>query len=187
MFLIVGLGNPGSAYTKNRHNVGFQAVEYIAERSKISLDKKNMNAHWGKGTLAEQEIILAKPQTFMNLSGRSVGEIVRFYKLEAKRDLLVICDDLDLPVGRMRIRPAGSSGGQNGLKSIIEALGTPEFARLRIGIGRPSRGEARDHVLNDFSRDEAPIIAEMYGRVADAVELFLTQGLEKAMNRFNGV
>lgn len=187
MYLIVGLGNPGAMYAKNRHNIGFQCLDVVAERGGIKLDKKSMNAVWGKGSLAAQDVILAKPQTFMNLSGRSVGELVRFYKLDPRRNLLVICDDLDLPVGRVRLRPNGSSGGQNGLKNIIEILGTQDFARLRVGIGRPLRADARDHVLNDFSRDEVPVITEIYGRVADAVEIFLTQGLERAMNRFNGV
>lgn len=187
MNLIVGLGNPGAIYSKNRHNIGFQCIDFIAEKSGIKLDKKNMNAVWGKGTLAEKEVILSKPQTFMNLSGKSVGEMVRFYKLDPKKELLVICDDLDLPVGRVRLRPGGSSGGQNGLKNIIEAVGTQEYARLRVGIGRPVRGDARDHVLNDFSRDEMTVINEIYGRVADAVETFLTLGMERAMNKFNGV
>jgi len=188
MYLIVGLGNPGAMYAKNRHNVGFNCLDYIAERvAGFKFDKKSMHAVWSKGTLAGQEVILAKPQTFMNLSGRSVAEMMGFYKLEPKKDLLVICDDLDLPVGRLRLRANGSSGGQNGLKNIIEMLGTPDFPRLRVGISRPARGSAKDHVLNDFNRDEGPIIEEMYGRVADAVELFLTIGLERAMNKYNGV
>ena len=187
MFLIVGLGNPGAQYAKNRHNVGFQCLDYIADRNNIKFDKKSMNAQWGKGELAGKDVILSKPQTFMNLSGRSVGEMIRFYKLDPKKDLLVVCDDLDLPVGRIRLRTNGSSGGQNGLKNIIDLLGTQEFARLRVGISRPARGDAKDHVLNDFSRDEAPVIQEIYGRVAEAVEAFLTVGQERAMNRFNGV
>lgn len=186
MYLIAGLGNPGAMYAKNRHNVGFQCIDIIAEQAGLKLDKKSMNAQWGKGSLTGQDIILAQPQTFMNLSGRAIGEIVRFYKIDPHKNLLVICDDLDLPVGKIRIRPSGSSGGQNGLKNIIEVLGTQDFSRLRVGIGRNGRGDARDHVLNDFSRDEVPVITQIYDRVADAVKIFLTEGVERAMNRFNG-
>lgn len=186
MYLIAGLGNPGAMYAKNRHNVGFQCIDLIAAQAGLKLDKKSMNAVWGKGTLAGQEVILAEPQTFMNLSGRAIGEIVRFYKIDPHKNLLVICDDLDLPVGKIRIRPSGSSGGQNGLKNIIEVVGTQDFPRLRVGIGRNNRGDARDHVLNDFSRDEVPIMAQIYERVADAVKIFLTEGTERAMNKYNG-
>lgn len=185
MKLIVGLGNPGSAYAKNRHNVGFQCLEVLAAKHKISFDKKNMNAVWGKGTVTSQEVILAKPQTFMNLSGKSVGEMVRFYKLDPKQDLLIILDDLDLAVGKLRFRPNGSSGGQNGLKNILELLGTPEVQRLRVGIGRSVRGDARDRVLNNFSADEVPLIEEVYQQVATAVEVWLNEGILVAMNKFN--
>ena len=185
MKLIVGLGNPGSAYAKNRHNVGFQSLDYLAAQYRISFDKKSLKAFWGKGTIAGQDVVLAKPQTFMNLSGQSVGELVRFYKIDPKKDLMVISDDLDLPVGKMRIRPQGSSGGQNGLKNIFELLGTTEVARLRIGIGRGQEANARDRVLNDFSREEAPVINEIFKRVDQAVQIWLTQGTEPAMNLFN--
>ena len=185
MKLIVGLGNPGPEYARTRHNVGFQCLDYIAARHNISFDKKNMKAIWGKGSLAGKDVILAKPQTFMNLSGQSVGEIVRFFKLDPKQDLLVIYDDLDLPVGKLRLRPNGSSGGQNGLRNIIDLLGTPEVQRLRVGIGRPRQGTARDRVLNDFSKEEQPVMAEIYSRVEQAVLLWLTEGMEPAMNRFN--
>ena len=185
MKLIVGLGNPGNIYAKNRHNVGFQCLDILAAKHNISFEKKSMNAHWGKGTIAGQEVILAKPQTFMNLSGKSVGEMVRFYKLDPKQDVLIVCDDLDLPVGKMRFRPNGSSGGQNGLKNIIDLLGTPEVQRLRVGIGRPGRGVARDHVLNNFSPDEQVVIDEVYKRVVEGIESWLTEGIIKAMNKFN--
>src|SRR4051794_23077425 len=168
MKLIVGLGNPGPEYFKTRHNVGFQCLDYIAARHNISFDKKNMKAIWGKGTLAGKDVILAKPQTFMNLSGQSVGEIVRFFKIDPKKDLLVIYDDLDLPVGKLRLRPNGSSGGQNGLRNIIDLLGTQDVPRLRVGIGRPRQGTARDRVLNEFSREEQPVLEEVYSRVEQA-------------------
>ncbi len=185
MNLIVGLGNPGNSYAKNRHNVGFQCLDYLAEKNKINLDKKNMNAIWGKGVIAGKDVILAKPQTFMNLSGKSVGEFVRFYKLNPQQDLLVICDDLDLPLGKIRFRPHGSSGGQNGLKNIMDLLGNQEIQRLRVGVSRPLRGEARDYVLNNFNPEQVQIIEESYQKVALGVECWLTEGINKAMNQFN--
>lgn len=144
-----------------------------------------MNAQWGKGTIADIDVILSKPQTFMNLSGKSVGEMVRFYKLDPKQDLLIISDDLDLPPGRMRFRPNGSSGGQNGLKNIFDLLGTQDIQRLRVGIGRPQRGAARDYVLNQFSPEQMPVIEQVQQRVVEAVEAWLTDGITKAMNVYN--
>lgn len=185
MKLIVGLGNPGQAYARTRHNVGFQCVDALAAKHNISFDKKSMNAHWGKGTIAGKDVLLAKPQTFMNLSGKSVGEMVRFYKLDPKQDLLVIYDEMDLPLGKMRFRPNGSSGGQNGIKNILELLGTQDVQRLRVGIGRPPQGTARDRVLNNFGPNEVPVIEEVYQRVSEAVEVWLTEGITAAMNRFN--
>jgi PTH1 family peptidyl-tRNA hydrolase len=185
MKLIVGLGNPGPQYANNRHNVGFQSLDYIAAKHNISLDRKSHKAVWGKGTLAGKDLILAKPQTYMNLSGQSVGEMVRYYKIEPTQDLLVVTDDLDLAIGKIRLRPGGSSGGQNGLKNIIELLGTNEIPRLRIGIGRPRQGTARDRVLNDFSREEGPVIQEIYARVDLAVQVWLEKGMKEAMNLFN--
>lgn len=185
MKLIVGLGNPGQPYAKTRHNVGFQCVDAVAAKYNISFDKKSMNAQWGKGTIAGKEVILAKPQTFMNLSGRSVGEMVRFYKLDPKQDLLVIYDEMDIPLGKMRFRPNGSGGGQNGMKNIIELLGTQDIQRLRVGIGRPPQGTARDRVLNNFGPDEVPVINEVYEKISEAVEAWLTEGITVAMNKFN--
>jgi len=185
MKLVVGLGNPGLLYAKNRHNVGFQSLDFLAKKHGLIFDKKSMNALWTKSVIAGQEVILAKPQTFMNLSGKSVAEISRFYKIEPGSDLLVVLDDLDLPVGKLRIRPEGRSGGQNGLKSIIELLGTEGVQRLRVGIGRPAFGNPRDYVLNNFDRDQAPVIQDVYPRVATAVEVWLAEGILKAMNLFN--
>lgn len=185
MYLVVGLGNPGSAYAKTRHNIGFQVLDYLAARHSFSFDKKTMDAFWGKGTLVGQEVVLAKPQTFMNLSGKSVNQLAKFYKIDPKTQLLIISDDLDLPIGKIRLRPIGSSGGQNGLKDIFNVLGTTDIARLRVGISRPVRGNPRDHVLNEFSKDEAPIIEIMYSKSADAVECWLNEGINAAMNKFN--
>lgn len=187
MKLIVGLGNPGLTYLKNRHNVGFQCLDYVANKNNISFDKKSMKAEWVKTKLSDQEVILAKPQTFMNLSGQSVVEIARFYKVDPKQELLVVYDDLDLPFGRIRIRATGSSGGQNGLKNIIELCGTPDIHRVRVGIGRPLQGSAKDRVLNDFSADEAPHLEKVYQRVEKAIEMWLKDGIIKTMNFFNGV
>ncbi len=185
MKLIVGLGNPGPQYARTRHNVGFQCLDYIAGRHNIKLDKKSMKAVWGKGSLAGQDVILVKPQTFMNLSGQSVGEILRFFKLDARQDLLVIYDDMDLPAGKIRLRPNGSSGGQNGLKNILQLLGTLEIPRLRVGIGRSVHGSALDRVLNDFSREEVEVMEQVYERVNAAVQAWLTRGIDYTMNIFN--
>jgi peptidyl-tRNA hydrolase, PTH1 family len=187
MKLIVGLGNPGLQYAKNRHNAGFQCLDYIATKHNLSFDKKNMHALWTKTKLGEHEVILAKPQTYMNLSGQSVVEILRFFKLDAKQDLLVVYDELDLPFGRIRIREKGSSGGQNGLKNIIELTGTPDIQRIRVGIGRPAVGNAKDRVLNDFDTQEAQHLEKIYERVEKAVLMWLNDGITKTMNFFNGV
>lgn len=185
MKLIVGLGNPGAQYARNRHNVGFQCIDFIADKHNFSLDKNSMKAIWGKGTLASQSVILAKPQTYMNLSGQSVGELARFYKIEPTQDLLVIYDELDLPFGKIRLRANGSSGGQNGIRNILDLLGTQEIARLRVGVGRPRQGTARDRVLNDFNKEEEPYLKDIYARVEEAIQCWLTEGITAAMNKYN--
>lgn len=186
MFLIVGLGNPGEQYVRNRHNVGFQCVKYLADRHGLRFDEKQHKARIASGMIAGQRVVLAKPFTFMNDSGMSVAPLVRWYKIDPASELLVIYDDLDLPFGTIRMRADGSSGGQNGMKSIIAQLGTQEFPRLRVGIGRPQgRGDARGHVLNNWSREEDQQLPDLYGRVADAVETVLRDGLTLAMTRFN--
>jgi len=186
MYLIVGLGNPGEQYVKNRHNVGFQCVKYLADRHRWSFNEKHGKARIAGGTIAGQRVTLAKPFTYMNSSGEAVAPLVRWHKLDVRRELLVIYDDLDLPFGTLRLRAEGSAGGQNGMKSIIALLGTQEFARLRIGIGRPpAEWDSRDYVLGNWSRAEAEQITELYARVADAAELFVAEGIVAAMNRFN--
>jgi PTH1 family peptidyl-tRNA hydrolase len=183
--LIVGLGNPGREYEGNRHNVGFDCVDLLAERHRISLDKSQHKARLGMGKVAGRRAILAKPQTYVNSSGEAVGAVARYYKV-APEDVLVIYDDLDLPQGTIRLRPGGSSGGHNGIKSIIEHLGTQAFPRVRIGIGRPpGRMEPKDYVLQDFSAAEREAMVEVYDRVIDAVETFIREGIREAMNRFN--
>ncbi len=186
MYLIVGLGNPGEQYVKNRHNVGFQCVKYLADRHHWSFSEKHGKARVASGMIAGQRVTLAKPFTYMNGSGEAVAPLVRWHKLDVRRELLVIYDDLDLPFGTLRLRAEGSAGGQNGMKSIIALLGTQEFARLRVGIGRPpAEWDSRDYVLGNWSRAEAEQITELYARVADAAELFVAEGIVAAMNRFN--
>lgn len=183
--LIVGLGNLGREYTGNRHNVGFQCMELLAEKYGISLDKRQHKARLGTGQVAGRHAILAEPQTYVNSSGEAVGPIARYYKVPP-RDVLVIYDDLDLPQGTIRVRPSGSSGGHNGMASIIEQLGTQGFPRIRVGIGRPpGRMEPKDYVLQDFGPSEREVMAEVYERVVGAVETFVQEGVREAMNRYN--
>ncbi len=185
MKLVVGLGNPGSKYAGTRHNVGFMVVDRLARRNGIEITKKQCNALSGLGTIAGHRVCLAKPQTFMNLSGEAVSCLARFYKV-APRDLLVIYDERDLPVGRIRLREKGSAGGHRGLQSIIGMLGTSDIPRLRIGIGRPEAIDAVEHVLGSFSAEERPLMEEALNRAAEAVEAVLAEGMDAAMNRYNG-
>jgi PTH1 family peptidyl-tRNA hydrolase len=183
MKLIVGLGNPGRRYAGTRHNVGFEVLDAIAARYRLEWESAKADAviaKWrAKGAL------LAKPVTFMNLSGHAVGELLRFYKIELP-DLFVVVDDVNLELGRLRTRGGGSAGGHNGLKSLIAQLGTDEFSRLRIGVGRgDARRDLADHVLATFEPDERPIVAEAVARAAEAVELFIAEGVEPVMNRYN--
>ena len=182
--LIVGLGNPGRKYAGNRHNVGFQCLDLLAEAWGLSFSKRKHKALLAQGEIAGLKTTLAKPQTFMNLSGEAVERLARFYKLPPQA-ILVIYDDLDLPLGRIRLRPEGGSGGHRGMKSIIEHLGTLGFPRLRVGIGRPTRGDPVDYVLSDFAPDERMTIEETYERAISAVELWLAEGIAAAMNRYN--
>jgi len=185
MFLIVGLGNPGEQYAKNRHNVGFQCVKYVADRHGLQFNEKQHKARIANGVIVGERVVLAKPFTYMNDSGQSVAALMRWYKLEPTQ-LLVIYDDLDLPFATIRLRASGSAGGQNGMKSIIQQLGTQNFPRLRIGIGRPVTGrEPRDYVLNNWDREQTQQLPELYSRVTDAVETWLRDGLTLAMTRFN--
>lgn len=186
MFLIVGLGNPGEEYARNRHNVGFQCVKYIADRHGLRFGEKQHKARIASGTIAGQRVVLAKPFTFMNDSGQSVAALARWYKIEPSRELLVIYDELDLPFGTLRMRPGGSAGGHNGMKSIIQLLGTQDFPRLRVGIGRPPHGgETKGWVLNNWGGGEAELLPQIYTRVADAVDSFIRDGVVLAMNRVN--
>jgi len=192
MKLIVGLGNPGRDYVNNRHNAGFKCVDLFAREHGISLTQRGARSKLGSGEAANTRIVVAKPQTFMNLSGEAVSALVRRYKLSPE-DILVIHDDLDLPLGKIRIREKGSSGGHNGLKSIIAHLGTQDFPRIRVGIA-PTEGsdgaaapevDAIEHVLSDFTDAEKTVMREVYPRVATAIECILTEGIAAAMNKYN--
>jgi PTH1 family peptidyl-tRNA hydrolase len=185
-FIIAGLGNPGRDYRDNRHNVGFMVVDRIGEEFGIRLSKFQSRAMTGSGLVEGSKLILAKPQTFMNLSGEAVAALARFYKIPLE-NLLVIHDDLDLPFGVIRIRPGGGSGGQKGLASIINRLGNENFPRLRIGIGRPvGRMPASDYVLQDFSNSERKQLGGILDSCLGAVKVFVTTGMESAMNQYNG-
>jgi peptidyl-tRNA hydrolase, PTH1 family len=183
MKLVVGLGNPGRKYAGTRHNVGFDVLDRLADRHRLeweSAPAEAMMAKWrAAGTL------LAKPLTFMNLSGHAVGDLLRFFKVDLA-DLLVVVDEVQLELGRLRARPEGSAGGHNGLKSVIAQLGTEKFARLRIGVGRgDARRDLADHVLAAFDPDERVVVVETVDRAADAVELFISDGIGPVMNGFN--
>ena len=186
MKLVVGLGNPGPRYAGTRHNVGFDAVDLLAGRhtadwAAAPRGAEALVANWRIGGA-----IFAKPLTFMNLSGGAVVPLLQFYKVELA-DLLVIVDEVQLETGRIRVRPSGSAGGHNGLKSLIGSLGSDAFARLRIGVGRgDTRRDLADHVLAKFGAEERPVIADAIARAADATEVFIAEGIQPAMNRFNG-
>ncbi|MBC7235047.1 MAG: aminoacyl-tRNA hydrolase [Chloroflexi bacterium] len=183
--LIVGLGNPGPKYADNRHNIGFQCVDYIAERWNAAWRGRRFQALLAETEIDGHRVVLAKPQTFMNDSGQAVAPLSRWFKIPAER-ILVIYDDLDLPLARLRLRPGGSSGGHRGVQSIIEALGTQNFPRLRVGIGRPAYGDPIDYVLNDFDREQEPIVRQVYPYVEEIVRCYLNQGIHEAMNQYNG-
>jgi PTH1 family peptidyl-tRNA hydrolase len=184
-YLIAGLGNPGLQYAANRHNVGFRCVERLAARNDLAFDKRQKRARVASGIVHEWRVILVKPQTFMNESGRSVVPLAHFYKVPPER-LLVVYDDLDLPLGALRMRPEGGSGGHKGMRSIAEHLGGRNFPRLRIGIGRPpGRMDPAAYVLQDFSAEEGPLLDETLERAVTAIELWLREGVEAAMSQYN--
>jgi PTH1 family peptidyl-tRNA hydrolase len=184
-YLIVGLGNPGPRYAANRHNVGFRCLERLAAAHELTFDKRQRKARVALGAICGRRVVLAQPQTFMNDSGRSVAPLAQFYQVPPER-LLVVYDDLDLPLETLRMRPEGGSGGHKGLRSIIEQLGDQNFARLRIGIGRPpGQMDPAAYVLQDFVADEEPLVEEMLGRAVAAIETWLTEGVEMAMSRHN--
>lgn len=184
MKLIVGLGNPGAQYQATRHNVGFCLVDLLATRWSIDLKRRKHEALFGQGHYRGDSMVLLKPQTFMNCSGQSVLQAVTFYKIDQK-DFLVVVDDMDLELGRLRLRSQGRAGGHKGLSDIIEKLGTHQFPRLRMGIGSARGPQAVSHVLGNFDADEAELIEQALDRSAQAVECWVAEGISAAMNRFN--
>ncbi len=185
-FLLVGLGNPGREYKDNRHNVGFMLIDRLCVLLDVRINRLQSKALVAFAAYRGSKIILAKPQTYMNLSGQAVRGLARFYKLPLE-NVMVAHDDLDLPFGAIRIRPGGGPGGQKGVASIIEHLGSKDFPRLRIGIGRPpGRMDPADYVLQDFPSADLVTLSETLGRAAEAALVFVTEGVEAAMNRFNG-
>ncbi|HEV8346044.1 MAG TPA: aminoacyl-tRNA hydrolase [Vicinamibacterales bacterium] len=192
MKLIVGLGNPGPRYKGTRHNVGFEVVDELARRAAITFESAPAAALMAKWRRPDDTTLLIKPLTFMNLSGQAIGELLRYFKVEVA-DLLVVVDDVQLPLGKLRARMRGSAGGHNGLKNVIAHLGE-DFSRLRLGVGRPAGGgedkaarrDLADHVLAEFDTDEAAEVTRMIGRAADAAETFITSGIAAVMNQYNG-
>ena len=186
-YLIVGLGNPGREYRETRHNVGFMLLDRLTVKLNARFTRLQSKALVARANYQERKIILAKPQTFMNLSGQSVQGLMHFYKLPLE-NLLIAHDDLDLPVGTIRIRPDGGSAGQKGMTSILERFGTDEFPRLRLGIGRPpGQMQAPDYVLQDFSNADLTFISETLNRAVEAALTWVTEGLDAAMNKYNGI
>jgi PTH1 family peptidyl-tRNA hydrolase len=193
MKLIVGLGNPGKAYAHNRHNIGFRCINNLARLYSIPVKKYQCRSQVGNGKICSVEVLLAKPKTFVNLSGEAVGRLMQKYNITAN-DLIVIYDDLDLPLGKLRLRPSGSAGGHKGINSIISALGSEDFPRIKVGIGRPTTEDGTaitdedvivGYVLNDFNPQEEAAIKPAIATVAEAIHCILTEGIVAAMNKFN--
>ena len=185
MKLIVGLGNPGRRYRGTRHNVGWEVLARLADRAGIRVNEDEGFAEVGRGAIGSQRVLLARPVTYMNVSGEAVRDLRRRHRVRPA-DILIIVDDIDLPLGRLRLRAGGSAGGHNGLKSVIEALGTTEFPRLRVGIGRPPLGvDPAEFVLTRFTDGEAAVVQESLTRAVEAVEMAVTEGVGAAMNRYN--
>lgn len=186
MYIIVGLGNPTREYENTRHNIGFDTIDAIAEKYDISVLEKKHKALIGKGFIDGQKVILAKPLTYMNLSGESVRELVDYYKIEETQELIVIFDDISLDVGQLRIRKKGSAGGHNGVKNIIKQLGHDTFMRIKMGVGEKPKGyDLADYVLGHFSEKERKIMDDSVKKAVDAVKMMLFEGADAAMNVYN--
>lgn len=186
MYIIAGLGNPTREYQHTRHNVGFDTIDVIAEKYNISVEDKKHKALIGKGYIQGEKVILVKPQTYMNLSGESIGEICDYYKVDPEEELIVIYDDISLAPGKLRIRPKGSAGGHNGIKNIIAHLGTQNFKRIKVGVGEKPKGwDLADYVLGHFAKEEQPLMEEAFERAAEAVKVLLESDIATAMNQFN--
>ena len=187
MFVIVGLGNPEKKYFKTRHNVGFEVIDALSDKYNIGLTETKFKAVYGKGRIGNERVILVKPLTYMNLSGEAVAPICNYFKVDSKSDLIVISDDVELDVGKLRVRPKGSAGGHNGLKNIIAQLGHDEFSRVRVGVGKkPREWDMVDWVLGHFEGEDAVTIKQSIDRAAQAAVWIIENGTESAMNEFNG-
>lgn len=187
MYLIAGLGNPEKKYEATRHNIGFETIDLLAYEHGISLNKLKHKAVFGDGMIAGEKVIIAKPQTYMNLSGESIRDIVSFYKIPVE-NVIIVCDDINIELGRIRIRPKGSDGGHNGLKSIIYQLADDNFVRIRMGVGAP-KGEhynLADYVLGKFSKEEIEVLTPTAKRVVEAIEVMISRDVSSAMNKYNG-
>lgn len=186
MYIIVGLGNPGKDYVNTRHNIGFEVIDKLANKENISVLEKKHKAIIGKGIVAGQKCILAKPQTFMNLSGESVRQLIDYYKVDEETELIVISDDISLEPGQLRIRKKGSAGGHNGLKNIIAHLGHDTFVRVKMGVGEKPKGyDLADYVLGHFSKEETKIMDDAAERAVEAIRTIISEDADTAMNEFN--
>ena len=186
MYLIVGLGNPGKQYEATRHNMGFDAIDYLIEKYNIPQAGVKFNAMYGKGVIGGEKVILMKPLSFMNLSGGPVQEMANYFKIDPETEMVVIYDDIDLEPGQIRIRKQGSAGGHNGIKDIIRRLGTEKFLRIKVGVGAKPKGwDLADHVLSRFADSDRRLVDEAIENAGDAVEKILSQGPDAAMNEYN--
>lgn len=186
MYVIAGLGNPGAKYENTRHNVGFEVIDRLAEKYGISVSDNRHKAYCGTGMLEGEKVLLVKPQTFMNLSGESIGAILNFYKLNPEENLIVIYDDISLEPGKLRIRKKGSAGGHNGMKSIIAHAGTQIFQRIKVGVGeKPEGWDLADYVLGRFSKEDREKAEEAFDKAVEAVAYMVSGETDKAMNLFN--
>ena len=184
MYLVVGLGNPGKEYEGTRHNIGFEAIDYLSDKYNIELNREKFKGVFGEGFIKGKKVILLKPTTYMNLSGESVRAVMDFYKLDPTKDIIVIADDISLPTGKIRIRAKGSAGGHNGLKSIIAHAGTDQFTRIKVGVGA-NQGDLVKHVLGKFSKGEREIVDDAVRNAASASEVIVMYDVQTAMNKFN--
>lgn len=184
MYVIAGLGNPGAQYENTKHNIGFITVDYLAQKHQIKIKKLKHKALVGEGNISGQKVLLVKPQTFMNLSGNSIREIVAYYKISME-ELLIIYDDIDIPMGSLRIRKKGSAGTHNGMRSIVYDLQSDQFPRIRIGIGGERKGDLADYVIGGFQKSQIPIMEEAVRQAAAAVECMMENGMDAAMGEYN--
>ena len=186
MFIIVGLGNPGKDYQNTRHNIGFDVIDTLAESAGISVTEKKHKALIGKGVIDGQKVILVKPQTYMNLSGESVRDVIDYYKVDEEQEMIVVSDDISLDVGMIRVRKKGSAGGHNGLKNIIQHLGHDTFMRIKMGVGEKPKGyDLADYVLGHFTRDERMVMDEAAKAATEAIRMMMAGDVDRAMNAFN--